>query len=64
MHRFFTAIEEVMAEEHARARGKLCHAAPGHFCPGCGVLVEICPDCGGRGYHAADCAESEEAEPG
>jgi hypothetical protein len=43
---------------HADHGGDLCHGDDA--CTTCGVLLDHCPTCNGRGYHRAGCVHSED----
>jgi hypothetical protein len=44
--------------DHADHGGDLCHGDD--TCVTCGVLLDHCPTCNGRGYHRAGCVHSED----
>jgi hypothetical protein len=57
------AREKTMGEEtrQRHATDADCRLDDEDCCVGCGVYHgDPCPECGGRGFHLADCSEIEE----
>jgi hypothetical protein len=43
--------------DHANHGGDFCDEGPDGCCSDCGVYLDRCNECGGKGYHRAKCAE-------